>query len=238
MKPSIFFFLFSGLLLSGCTSSTTEPLGKDAVLEVNRTNDFTVNGNGDHPAWDSAAWISLPRRDSAGVTYKTFAKLLYSGKGIYILFRCEDYKISASLRQDNADLYKEDVAEIFFWTSEEYPIYFEYEISPLNYELVLMVPNFDGRFLGWIPWHYSGDRTTEHAVTIQTDDGGVSGWTAEVFIPYELLKPLRNVPPSPGTEWRMNMYRIDYDYGSAEWAWQPVRETFHDFKAFGTLRFR
>ena len=32
--------------------------------------------------------------------------------------------------------------------------------------------------------------------------------------------------------------RIDYDYGSAEWAWQPVQETFHDFKNFGTIRFR
>ena len=234
----MYFLLFSLLIFSACKPKNSEPVGKEAVLEVRKTVDFTINGKGDHPAWDSANWVVMPRQDSSGVMYHTKAKLLYSGKGIYVLFNCEDYKVSASLQQDNADLYNEDVAEIFFWTSEEYPIYFEYEISPLNYELVLMVPNFEGRFLGWIPWHYTGNRTTEHATTIQTNEGGVSGWTAEVFIPYELLKPLRNVPPSPGTEWRMNMYRIDYDYGSAEWAWQPVRETFHDFKAFGTLRFR
>jgi len=226
------------LVLSACSTKSTRPTGKEAVLEVSRTADFTVNGKGDHPAWDSAEWVSLPRNDSSGVLYKTEAKLLYSPKGIYVLMRCEDYKISASIRQDMADLYKEDVAEIFFWTSEEHPVYFEYEISPLNYELVLLVPNFGGRFLGWIPWHYSGNRTTEHATTIQTNEGGVSGWTAEFFIPFELMKPLRNVPPAAGTEWRMNMYRIDYDYGSAEWAWQPVRETFHDIRNFGTIRFR
>ena len=226
------------LVLAACSKQEARLTGKDAVLDVKKTLDFTVNGNGDNPAWDSAQWVLLPRNDSSGVMYKTEAKLLYSAKGIYVLMRCEDYKISASIRQDHADLYKEDVAEIFFWTSEEYPIYFEYEISPLNYELVLMVPNFGGRFLGWLPWHYSGDRTTEHATTIQTGERGVSGWTAEFFIPFELLKPLRNVPPTAGTEWRMNMYRIDYDYGSAEWAWQPVQETFHDFKNFGTIRFR
>ena len=238
MRPLPYCLIFFLLIVAACTPKTVKPVGKEAVLEVRKTTDFTVNGNGDHPAWDSANWVLMPRQDSSGVMYQTQAKLLYSDKGIYVLFRCEDYKISASLRQDNADLYLEDVAEIFFWTSEDYPIYFEYEISPLNYELVLMVPNFEGRFLGWIPWHYSGKRTTEHATSIQTNEGGVSGWTAEVFIPYELLKPLRNVPPAPGTEWRMNMYRIDYDYGSAEWAWQPVRETFHDFNSFGTLRFR
>ena len=39
----------------------------------------------------------------------------------------------------------------------------------------------------------------------------VKGWRAEVFIPYELLTPLRNVPPKAGTKWRANFYRMDYD---------------------------
>ena len=40
-----------------------------------------------------------------------------------------------------------DVFEVFLWTDEKQPIYFEYEISPLGYELPILVPNFGGKFL-------------------------------------------------------------------------------------------
>ena len=33
----------------------------------------------------------------------------------------------------------------------------------------------------------------------------MDGWRAEVFIPFELLNPLRNVPPKAGTRWRANL---------------------------------
>ena len=32
----------------------------------------------------------------------------------------------------------------------------------------------------------------------------ISNWTAEMFLPYTLLKPLQNVQPRPGTHWRAN----------------------------------
>ncbi len=32
----------------------------------------------------------------------------------------------------------------------------------------------------------------------------ISNWTAEMFLPYTLLKLLQNVPPQPGTHWRAN----------------------------------
>jgi hypothetical protein len=129
-------------------------------------------------------------------------------------------------------LYNEDVVEIFFWTDESKPLYFEYELSPHNFELPILVPNSNGKFLGWLPWHYEGDRKTRHATRI-TD----KAWTAEFFIPYTLLMPLDNVPPVKGTKWRCNFYRIDYDSGSSEWSWQKTRINFHDFKKFGTILF-
>jgi hypothetical protein len=66
----------------------------------------------------------------------------------------------------------------------------------------------------------------------------VTGWRGEVFIPYELLKPLSNVPPKSGTQWRANFYRVDYDNEqSTGWDWARVGPSFHDFKKFGTLVF-
>ena len=66
----------------------------------------------------------------------------------------------------------------------------------------------------------------------------VTAWRAEVFIPYDLLKPLRNVPPESGTRWRANFYRVDYDDKKVTgWDWARVGASFHDFKKFGTLEF-
>jgi hypothetical protein len=66
----------------------------------------------------------------------------------------------------------------------------------------------------------------------------VTGWKAEVFMPYDLLKPLQNVPPQPGTRWRANFYRVDYDDDkSTSWDWVRVGGSFHEFEKFGTLIF-
>jgi len=39
-----------------------------------------------------------------------------------------------------------DVFEFFLWPDERYPVYFEYEISPLGHELPILIPNFGGQF--------------------------------------------------------------------------------------------
>lgn len=121
-------------------------------------------------------------------------------------------------------------------------IYFEYEISPLNYELPLLVPNLDNKFLGWIPWQYTADRQVIHFTHVTGEEkksgSKITAWHAEFFIPYALLAPLRNVPPTRGTIWRGNMYRLDYDETVAvRWHWKPVETNFHQFAKFGKLIF-
>lgn len=207
------------------------------VLIIKRTADFEITGEGKSESWNKTQWIAMAKQKGT-VTYNTRAKLLYSDLGIYTLISCEDKKITATLTSDFADLYREDVVEIFFWTDQSVPLYFEYELSPLNFELAILVPNFGGDFFGWTPWHYEEARQTRHATKITKDGKGVpSRWTAEFFIPYALLKPLQQVPPGSGTQWRMNIYRIDYDEGFTGWTWKPVETNFHDFERFGTIQF-
>jgi hypothetical protein len=226
--------LLSGFLIAQKKHS---PEGKMSELSITSTADFEINGDTAHHQWKYAPWIMLPQRKLTPVSYRTKVKLLYSETGIYTLFWCDDKKITATLKEDMADIYKEDVVEIFFWTDELFPLYFEYELSPLNYELAILVPNMNGTFLGWAPWHYAGERKTKHAATIIKDGENTVGWVAEFFIPYKLLTPLNNVPPTKGTKWRVNMYRIDYDSGVATWSWQPTRANFHDIESFGTWVF-
>ncbi|MEX1241973.1 MAG: carbohydrate-binding family 9-like protein [Cyclobacteriaceae bacterium] len=207
------------------------------ALVVKRTANFDISGKGDAVEWNSADWIQLQKRKGTAI-YTTRAKLLYSDTGIYGLFSCQDHKITATFKEDFADLWTEDVVEIFLWPDESMPVYFEYELSPLNYELPILVPNMDGDFLGWKPWHYEGERKTRHATHINRDaNGKAAEWMAEFFIPYALLKPLKNVPPKKGSIWRVNMYRVDYDQQYSSWAWKPVQTNFHDYERFGLVRF-
>jgi hypothetical protein len=156
--------------------------------------------------------------------------------------KASDKKITASFTEDFQNLWTEDVFEVFLWTDERYPVYFEYEISPLNVELPILVPNFDGQFLGWRPWHYEGRRKVRKATAAvggeKKSGAAVTGWTAEFFIPYELLSPLQNVPPKSGTMWRANFYRMDYDDGKkTSWDWARVGPSFHEYQKFGTMVF-
>jgi hypothetical protein len=236
MKSSIVFFGLVLFFIPACLHGQTTENKADTLI-VKRTTNFDISGEGNAPQWESTDWIQLIRRKGT-TDYNTRAKLLYSETGVYCLFSCEDKKITATLKEDFARLWTEDVVEIFFWPDESAPLYFEYELSPLNYEIAILVPNMDGHFLGWRPWQYEGSRKTRHALKVLRDKkGNPFEWIAEFFIPYELLKPLRNIPPKKGTAWRMNMYRIDYDNGNTSWSWKPVQDTFHDYKHFGVITF-
>jgi len=232
---NIFFFVRCFLIV---IPSFLYAQSKDSsILIVKKTSDFKITGDGAAVNWNNTQWITLSEKDSSPVTYKTQFKVLYSDSGIYCLYNCEDKKITSTLRGDFLDLWHEDVVEAFFWTSENLPIYFEYELSPLNYELPILIPNNKGDFMGWLPWHYTEERKTRHATHVKKNGETVISWSAEVFIPFTLLKSLQNVPPQRGTRWRANFYRIDHDNGSSYWYWQPTRTNFHDYERFGTLVF-
>jgi hypothetical protein len=226
-------FLFFAVCLY---TSTWAQDSKLPSWKINKTTDFEITGKGDAAEWKQIAFTTIGKTKGNG-NYNTQLKFLYSEKGIYCLYVLEDSIITSTLKEDFADIYNEDVVECFFWTDESSPIYFEYELSPHNFELPILVPNLKGKFYGWRPWHYEGNRKTIHATSIQKENDKVRGWTAEFFIPYTLLNPLQQVPPVKGMKWRANFYRIDYDHGMTRWELNPVRTNFHDYERYGYLEF-
>jgi Carbohydrate family 9 binding domain-like len=212
------------------------------TLQVRPTDDFDVGGTGETSAWAQAEWTALRRRQADGHPYESRFKMLYSNTGLYFLMQGTDRQLTATMTEDFKDLWTEDVFEVFLWTDERYPVYFEYEISPLNHELAILVPNFEGKFLGWRPWRYERNRLTRKATSTiggpKEPHASIEGWRAEFFIPYALLTPLQNVPPRPGTRWRANFYRMDHDGGrTTEWDWARVGKSFHEYEKFGELVF-
>ncbi len=217
------------------------PFDKTPLL-VRKCQDFSLTGKGDHPEWAKAAWHMLHQLDSGGQHYESKFKILYSDKGIYVLFNGADQKITTPYDQDFDDLFKGDVFEVFFHPHPEWPLYFEYEVNQLNKELVLLIPNFNGASYGWLPWHYNAKRRVDKKVHIAGGTAApgsvITAWSAELFFPYELLHSVSGTIPQSGTVWNANFYRLDYDSGNMiKWAWSPVEKSFHEYKKFGSIRF-
>jgi len=234
--------LFAILPASRGSVLVTTQTAERPRLSVKLVDDFEVTGTGDNAAWRQSEWTPLRRRQPEAHPYDTRFKMLYSNTGLYFLMDGTDRKLTATMADDFMDLWNEDVYEVFLWTDERYPVYFEYEISPLGRELPILIPNFGGQFLGWRPWHYERDRVTRKATSIiggpKQSQASIEGWRAEFFFPYALLRPLQNVPPKPGARWRANFYRMDYDEGKrTQWEWAPVGKTFHDYEKFGDVIF-
>jgi hypothetical protein len=211
-------------------------------LLVRKCLDFSISGNGSNSQWDKAEWNKLIKLDPEGEQYPSRFKILYSTSGIYILFEGEDKKVTTKFDKDFDNLFEGDVFEVFFHPDPKIPLYLEYEINQLNKELVLIIPNLNGKMYGWIPWHYQNERKVVKNVSIEggkmMEGGTLTSWSAELFFPYALFSPLSNVPPISGTVWNANFYRLDYDSGRmVKWAWAPIDQSFHEYKKFQPIKF-
>jgi hypothetical protein len=211
-------------------------------LLVKKCADFDLTGKGDNNEWTKTEWNYLTKLDASGKTYSTKFKILYSAKGVYVFFNGDDDKISTHYDKDFGELFKGDVFEVFFHTDPNIPIYFEYEVNQLNKELVLLIPNINGKVRGWIPWQYENERAIKKMVSVtggnETPNAAITSWSAELFFPYDLFRPLSNVPPLSGTIWNANFYRLDYDSGKMiKWAWSPVQKHFHELDKFRPIKF-
>lgn len=210
---------------------------------IKQTEDFSITGKGGALQWNRTAWTAIPFLIGNGRKYDTKAKLLYSETGIYCLFNCEDDTLTATMQQDLMPLWEEDVVEVFLQPDISQTNYFEYEISPLNYELPLTIFNSGGALNRWIPFQYPDDRKTRHTVAVQGGEqlpgASVKGWTAEFFIPYTLMKPVLEKSPVSGSTWKGNLYRIDYDHEREETLWALFKNNgnFHEYDNFGFFHF-
>ena len=237
--------LFS-IVLFACIGISTifaavKPSSKDPLI-VKKSSDFVLTGNGSSPEWSKTQWIPLIKLDAGGEENKTRFKIMYSGKGIYLLFEGKDSKITTKFDKDFDNLFEGDVFEVFFHPDPTFPIYLEYEVNHLNKELVLIIPNIKGKFKGWIPWKYENENRVVKKVNIvggkMEKDAKIKAWSAELFFPYGLFSPLSNVPPVSGTTWNANFYRLDYDSGKMiKWAWTPIDKSFHEFEKYGSIKF-
>ena len=214
----------------------------EKLMRVLRTDDFAVDGKGGAPAWQKAEWQPLQPRGASGSSAVTRVKMLYSSAGLYVLMDGEDRVLTATMTEDFLDLWNEDVFEFFLWPDERHPVYFEYEISPLGYELPILIPNFGGQFLGWRPWHYDGKRRTQKAVAVRAarprpGPGSPAGRRRCSFRTTcsGLCRTCRRKAGCDGARTSTGWTTTSGQRSS--WDWARVGRSFHEFEKFGTLVF-
>ena len=80
--------------------------------------------------------------------------------------------------------------------------------------------------------------------TVEKRDDADKGWTVEMAIPLDSVKgkekEMKNVPPSIGTTWKVNFFRMDMPGGKSQQgtSWSPpLVGDFHALDKFGFLVF-
>ena len=238
------------------TALRTFSANSDTAI-IKKTIDFEITGKGDNEAWNKTGWQEFVKIDSGSNNYASKSKMLYSDKGIYVLFSGEDQFITTKDYKDDDDIYEGDVFEVFFQTDETKLPYFEYEINQPGRQLVLILSGSKNKNLAWSPWRHEYEKhpliLKKVVVTMQSKNtelvaeknaavkpgAAIRSWTAEIFFPYEVFGLLPSVPPESGMIWRGNFCRIDYDNNKTqEWTWsKKIKSNFHELKNFGYLVF-
>jgi hypothetical protein len=210
-----------------------------------KCDDFEIDGAGVNAQWNKTQWVKFTRIQAEGSNYESKSKMMYSEKGIYLLFSGDDQKITTKNWKDFENIYDGDVFEVFFHPDPSKRQYFEYEINPLRKELTLTLARSGRNTLAWAPWNVENkeDKLIKREVKInggkQEIGARIKSWTAEVFFPYAVLALLPNTPPKSGTTWNANFCRIDYDGGKQiEYSWSPTMTTgFHALEHFQKIVF-
>ena len=198
-----------------------------------------VDGLLNDPSWVRAkevgAFVNSP--DGAASDLRTEAKILYDENFIYFAFRVWDQNIWSTFQNRDEHLWTEEVVEVFIQASPTEPSYIELEVNPLGTMLDIYLLDIRKP----LPYKSWNSENLKWAVDVQgTVDGkpGDTDWTCEMALPLVDVVTAPNIPPEPGDQWRVNLYRVESKPEETGLAWSPtMRRDFHVPSMFGKIVF-
>lgn len=242
-------FILLGFLFSVSKVIAEDELPLTSYTVLKTTGTITIDGILDEEDWQRAVEAPMNNhRDGSPNPLKTTMRILWDDENLYVGFFCEDNDAWATYDTKDANLWEEEVVEIFIDPDGYQHFYYEYEYNPLNTFLDLVVMNAglrkNGRFGGWFAWDHAG---MKNAVYVKGDPKyGTNDeyWTVEVALPFDAFWVAANIPPKDGDMWRFNAYRYerpDKNKPKEYWqaAWCPVlKYGFHAPWRFGKIYFK
>jgi len=200
----------------------------------------TIDGVLDEASWRDARPVRpfiFPWHES-GEQEPTEARLLWDDRFLYVSFVASDQHISATLRNRDAAVSRDDAVEVFVAPdTANVDDYFNFEFNALG--TILDRSPRDGRSSSW------NAPGVEVAITIEgtlNDDSDTDDrWTTEIAIPFASFEEYApRLPPAAGDEWRLNLYRIGGKTNPQFSVWsdtQTEKPQYHVPSRFGLVRF-
>lgn len=202
-----------------------------------------IDGKLDDAAWKTAAPVTLVlSTNGKPATKKTIARMCWDDENLYVGFEGEDKDVFGTYTKHDAEVYLEEVYEVFLCPTCNLNCYYELNVSPRNvvfdavqHNVVKLHPGAGSTSL----WDCKGLRTAtfvDGTLDCRTDVD--RGWSAEFAIPFSALD---RTTPKAGERWRLNLFRIDLSPKPVEFqAWSPTfirPAAFHVPTRFGTVLF-
>lgn len=180
-------------------------------------------------------WTALPpialvdTVDGSNPRLATQVKACWTDDTVWFRFECEDDHIVATMEQRDDPIYEEDVVEVFLDETGDGARYLELELSPRGVIFDAIIDN-DGQ--GSISVDTAWD--AEGLYTSCAEEASVRVYV--IGVPFANFA----APPTRGTSWRWNAYRIDAEPDGQRhyWAWSPTGAVdYHVPRRFGWLDF-
>lgn len=207
---------------------------------------------------EDAAWKGMPAiagftksRGDAPARVQTNVVVGWDDANLYVAFTTHDPDIRGTMTKHDEPIYREETVEMFIAAGEP-GAYIELQSSPRGV-------TFDASFAGGarrnMKTAYDADFEAACVMkgTIDDPTDTDEGWSCEWRVGLASI-PGATVPPTPGSSWRVNFFRVAKDSprhaGSSgageddrlvgdESAWSPpLMGDFHNLERFGTLVFR
>lgn len=185
-----------------------------------RTNEpIVIDGRLDKPCWRHAPWTEdftdIEGDARPAPRHRTRARMLWDDDFLYIGAEMEEPHVWANITEHDAVIFQDNDFEIFIDPEGDNHDYYEIEINALNteWDLRLVKPYRDnGPALN--EWEIPGLKTAVHIDGTLNDPTDTDrGWSAELAIPWLVLREYANrpSPPRDGDQWRMNFSRVEWD---------------------------
>ncbi len=181
----------------------------------NFTNKPVVIDGIEEDVWENAGIssdfvdISLPAKEIP--RFNTKFKILWDSSYLYILAGLEETDITASLKNHDDTIYRDNDFEVFIDPQGDGINYFEIEINSYAtlLDLFMNKPYKNGGSAK-LSWNADGIKKAVRLYgTINKSEDKDSCWTVEMAIPW---KALNQTTPKLNSSWRMNFSRVEWDY--------------------------
>lgn len=182
-----------------------------------------IDGRIDDAAWRHAPWTAW-FTDIEGTIrptprFRTRVRMLWDDDYWYIAAEMQEPDLWATIRERDAVIFRDNDFEIFVnpsWTTHRY---FEIEMNQFAtvWDLFLPKPYRDEGSAD-NSWNIDGLKiaVARHG-TINHPGDRDTAWTVELAIPWGAFgdSGRNRVPPRPGTQWRVNFSRVEWDVDTA-----------------------